>query len=193
MALHRRGQDDASGRPPVLSPSPGERFEQSALGRLVISAAVAALLLAEIATHLPASSFERAVIDPANHLLGLAGSEQTWVVFAPNPRSVSLDMEARVTFADGSTARWTLPDGPAFGANLRFYRWRKWLERVRADDESPLWDPTARWIASLYDDRPSPVTRVELIRRFHDDIVDGPQPPWQAFTFSTLELDGTIP
>ena len=74
-------------------------------------------------------------------------------MFAPNPRSTSLKIEGRVTFEDGSTATWHLPEGARVGANLRYYRWRKWLERVRSDDFRTLWEPTCEWIASLYDGR----------------------------------------
>ena len=120
------------------------------------------------------------------------GAEQAWGVFAPNPRNTSLELQARVTFADGSTAMWELPHGPVVGGNLRFYRWRKWLERVRSDDYRSLWAPTARWIATEFDDHPSEVVRVELIRRFHRNVVAGEQPPWEEFVYCTVELpDGT--
>lgn len=168
--------------------SVSERFERSRIGRALISIGVVVLLLAEVGTHLPSSALERAVREPSDLIVRLAGSEQTWAVFAPDPRAVSLRLEARITFADGSAALWKTPEGPAIGANLRFYRWRKWIERARADDHSGLWDPTARWIASLYEDGPSPVVQVDLIRRFHQNVVSGEQPEWKAFTYYTLYL-----
>jgi hypothetical protein len=172
-----------------MSPPLSERIERSRVGRTLISAAVALLLLAQLGTHLPPSALERAVGEASHRFVRLAAADQSWAVFAPNPRSTSLDLEALVTLDDGSTRRWELPDGPPIGANLRFYRWRKWLERVRGDDQSALWEPTARWIASLYEDEAAPVVRVELIRRFHENVVEGDQPPWQRFTFFTLHLD----
>lgn len=172
-----------------MSPPLSERFERSAVGRAIIFVAVALLLLAEVGTHLPSSALERAVAEPSHRLMRLAAADQSWTVFAPDPRSVSLDLQAVVTLADGTTRHWDLPDGPPVGANLRFYRWRKWLERVRADDQRALWEPTARWIASLYEDEPAAVLRVELVRRFHRNVVAGEQPPWEQFTFFTLELD----
>ncbi|MET0728410.1 MAG: hypothetical protein ABWZ76_08975 [Acidimicrobiales bacterium] len=171
-----------------MAPPLSERFERSALGRLLVSIGIVVVLLAEVGTHLPPSALERAVSDPAGRIVRVLASEQSWAVFAPNPRSTSLEMYAVVTFADGSTARWTVPDGARIGTNLRFYRWRKWLDRVRSDDHRAIWDPTARWIAELYDDRGSAVTRVELVRRFRDNAVSGPQPAWQEFTYFTLEL-----
>ena len=77
-----------------------------------------------------------------------------------------------MTFEDGSTAVWHLPEGARIGENLRYYRWRKWLERVRSDDFRNLWEPTCQWIASLYDEVDSPVEKVQLVRRFHDNRLD---------------------
>ncbi|MDP1818280.1 MAG: hypothetical protein Q8K58_00115 [Acidimicrobiales bacterium] len=164
-----------------------ERFERSPWGRSLISALIVLLLIAEIGTNLPPSAFERTVGESADQLVRVFASEQTWGVFAPDPRSTSLDLEARVTFMDGSATTWDLPTGPSIGANLRYYRWRKWLERVRSDDYRGQWRPTARWIASLYDDRDSPVAQVELIRHFRDNVVRGEQPPYDQFTFYTYE------
>jgi len=166
-----------------------ERFERSRVGQTLIVGVITIVLLSEVGTHLPDSAFQRSVEPTADRIIHWAGSEQTWAVFAPNPRSISLQLGAVVTFADGTTTTWRMPHGSALGANLRFYRWRKWLESARADAEWQLWDPTARWIASLYDDGPSPVVRVDLIRRFHENLVDGPQPPWAAYTYFTLHLD----
>ena len=171
-------------RPPL-----SERFERSTIGQVLISAVIVLVLACEVGTHLPPSALRDAVSEPADQIVRLLGSEQAWGVFAPNPRSTSIELEARVTFADGSRTTWTLPTGPALGANLRYYRWRKWLERVRADDHRSLWEPTARWIAGLYEDEPSDVVQVELVRRFHENVVEGPQPPWQEFTYYRLDLE----
>jgi hypothetical protein len=171
-----------------------ERVERSSAGRLVISLFIVVVLLAEVGTHLPrGSAVSRSVNAPANQVIRILGVEQAWGVFAPNPRSTSLGIEARITFADGTTARWDLPQGSNVGANLRYYRWRKWLERARSDSHRGLWEPTARWIASLHDDGPSPVVTVELIRHFHDNVLVGPQPPWESFTYFTLRLDEEAP
>lgn len=170
-----------------------ERVERSSLGRLAISVVVVLVLLSEVGTHLPPSALARAVEPTAHQMVRLLASEQAWGVFAPNPRSSSLQVEARVTFADGSTTTWTVPEGANLVANLRYYRWRKWLERVRSDEYRSTWEPTARWIASLYDDQPTPVVRVELVRRFHENVVEGPQPPWQEYTYFTLELEQEEP
>lgn len=166
-----------------------ERIERSPIGQVVIGGAIALALLATIGTHLPGSSVARSVGARANELTHAMGIEQAWGVFAPDPRSTSLDMEARITFADGTTDRWTMPDGDVVVSNLRYYRWRKWLERVRSDDYSNVWEQTARWIAGQFDDRDSPVAQVELVRYFRENALDDPQPPFDEYTFYTLELE----
>ncbi len=166
-----------------------ERVERSSWGQLASGAVIVLLLLAQLGTHLPATALQREVDRSSNELIRLLASEQSWGVFAPDPRDSSIDLEARITFADGSSEVWQVPEGSPIGENLRYYRWRKWLERVRSDSYQDIWEPTARWIASEHDDGPSPVVRVELVRFFHENVVEGPQPPWQQFTYHTLELD----
>lgn len=173
-----------------MAPPLSERVERSSLGQLVIGAGITLVILSQVGTHLPPSAMERAVGPTAQQIVRLVATEQAWGVFAPNPRTTSLKMEGVVTFADGSTTIWTVPDGPNIGANLRFYRWRKWLERVRSDSYRGIWEPTARWIASLYEDEDSPVVRVDLVRHFRDNVLEGEQPPWQQFTYYTLDLEG---
>ncbi len=167
-----------------------ERAERSPVVQVVISIGIVLVLLAEVGTHLPAgSAVAQLVTKEANFVVRMTATEQQWGVFAPDPRQTSLGIEGRVTFEDGSTAVWELPDGPRIGANLRFYRWRKWLERVRSDDFEGLWDPTARWIASLYDNRPSPVAKVELVRLFRPNRIAGEQPPYDEFTYHTYVVE----
>jgi len=166
-----------------------ERFERSSLGQLIVSVAIVLVLLSEVGTHLPPSSLYRSVGPTANQMVRVLMVQQAWGVFAPNPRTTSLQFEGRVTFADGSTAVWTIADGPTVRANLRFYRWRKWLERIRSDSYRDIWEPTARWIASLYDDEGSPVVRVDLVRRFRDNALTGEQPPYKEFTYFTVDID----
>ena len=165
-------------------PGIGERIERSAGAQVVIVGLIVAALLAQAATHLPeGSAVEDEFAPSASYALRIAGIESQWGVFAPNPRSTSLKLEGRVTFEDGSTAQWPLPEGARIGGNLRYYRWRKWLERVRSDDFGSLWEPTCQWIASLYDEFDSPVERVQLVRLFHSNLLIGDQPPYEEFVY----------
>jgi hypothetical protein len=166
-----------------------ERIERSSWGQLVISGLVLLLLLAQIGTHLPRSEVRSEVGDASERVIRLLASEQSWGVFAPDPRSTSIGLEARITYADGSGDVWELPSGGRIVENLRYYRWRKWLERARSDAYQDIWDPTARWIADQFDHGPSPVVRVELVRFFRENVLRGEQPPYDEFTYHTLELE----
>ena len=158
----------------------------------MIGILIVAALLAQLATHLPGRlrGGGRARPERQPRWCGSRAIESQWGVFAPNPRSTSLKLEGRVTFEDGSTAVWHLPEGARIGANLRYYRWRKWLERVRSDDFRTLWEPTCQWIASLYDDvrlaggegaaRAAASTRTGSI---------GEQPPYEEFVYHTCTPD----
>src|SRR5687767_5051011 len=168
----------------------GEMIERSSAVQIVISVLIVAALLAHVVTHLPGGSAVEDELGPsASHLVRIAAIESQWGVFAPNPRSVSLKIEGRVTLEDGSTATWHLPEGARIGANLRYYRWRKWLERVRSDDFRGLWEPTCQWIASLYDHFDVAVERVRLVRLFHENQVVGPQPAYEEFEYHTCTPD----
>ena len=170
----------------MSDPSIGERIERSPGVQFFIAIAIVAVLLAQLAMHLPAgSAVAREIGGEANQIARIVGLESQWAVFAPNPRSTSLQIEGRVSFEDGAFAVWHLPEGARVGANLRYYRWRKWLERARSDDYRDLWEPTCQWIASLYDDHAAPVERVQLVRRFHENRVVGPQPPYDEFVYHT--------
>lgn len=174
----------------MTRPTLSERVERSPVAQIFISMAIVAVLLVEVGTHLPAgSAVHQSVGADARYLSRVVAAEQQWGVFAPDPRQTSVRIEGHVTFEDGSTAVWTLPEGPRLGPNLRFYRWRKWLERARSDDFRGLWDPTARWIASEYADRESPVAKVELVRFSHPNVVAGPQPESKDETYYTYVVD----
>ena len=171
-------------------PSWPERAERSLAGRVLISIAIVTVLLTEVGTHLPSgSAVSQEVSDSASWLSRAIGTDQQWGVFAPDPRQTSYRMEGRVTFEDGTTAVWHLPEGPRLGANLRYYRWRKWLERVRGDNQRGLWDPTARWIASELAGGPSPVAKVDLVRFFHANAISGSQPAYEEFIYYTYVPD----
>ena len=174
-----------------------ERLEQTVAIRFVLSVLVILLVGAQLVAHIPedviSEDLRSGLRTPALKVQRLATTEMQWGVFAPEPRTTSLRLEADVTFADGTSETWHVPQGAVIGSNLRFYRWRKWLERVRSEDYALLWRPTAEWIASLYDDRPSPVTSVTLVRWFRDNRIRGEQEPYERVEYFTLDLDDDGP
>ncbi|MDX6217850.1 MAG: hypothetical protein QOG99_3434 [Frankiales bacterium] len=164
------------------------RIEQSPVGQAVIGAFALLVVLAVGAWNLPAGRpHDRAVgtFGPVTQGLGL---EQDWALFAPDPRSFGVGVHATLTYRDGHTRRWDPPHNGVFVAPYRTYRWQKYVERLRADDYSGLWDPTARWLAREYGPG---VTKVVLTRTFRDVATPGdskPRPQAGRFDFYTLDL-----
>lgn len=132
---------------PVPEPSP-IHIEDTAGGRAVMSAAAVFLVIFMLLAGLPAGSqVKDSTSDVTNAIRDLTGLTQSWALFAPNPSSVTRSMEARMTYADGSTAVWVPPDNGRFLAPYRAYRWRKWVSRVTSDSWTSTHAPAAAWIA----------------------------------------------
>jgi hypothetical protein len=116
------------------------------------------------------------------------GLEQDWALFAPDPRSFGVGVYATVTHRNGRTEVWVPPHNGHLLSPYRTYRWQKYVERLRADEYSGTWDPTARWVARQAG---HDVTRVVLTRTFRDVATPGsgkPRPPAGSYDFYTLDL-----
>src|SRR5207302_9352191 len=109
-------------------------------------------------------------------------------LFAPDPRSFSVGVFARISYADGHERILVPPHNGHLLAPYRTYRWQKYVERLRADDYKSLWEPTARWIAA---DAGPGVTKVVLVRTFRDAVTPGSGKKRVArgeYAFYTLDL-----
>ena len=166
----------------------GERIEASAAGQAVIAVFVALIVLCVVGWNLPAGRpHNRAVraLGPVTQGLGL---EQDWALFAPDPRSFGVSVHATLTYSDGHTRRWDPPHNGLLVSPYRTYRWQKYVERLRADDYSGLWDPTARWLAREYGPG---VVKVVLTRTFRDVTDPGSglrRPRAGTYDFYTIDL-----
>jgi hypothetical protein len=166
----------------------GERFEASTAGRVVLTVLMAVLAAAVLVWNLPAGPARDEVRPAAAHVLYPIGLDQDWALFAPDPRTFSVGVYARVTYADGRERIRVPPHNGHLLAPYRTYRWQKYVERLRADDYSSLWEPTARWIAR---DAGPGVTKVVLVRTFRDAVVPGSGKKRAArgeYAFYTLNL-----
>ncbi len=163
-------------------------LEESGPGRAVLTLLMAVLVAAVVAWNLPSGPAHDAVRPAAGPVLLPIGLDQDWALFAPDPRSFSVGVYARITFADGSQARWTPPHNGHWLLPYRSYRWQKYVERLRADDYQALWEPTARWVAR----QTGRATRqVVLVRTFRDAVPPGSgarRGPTQEYAFYTLDL-----
>ena len=164
-----------------------ERFERSWLGRTVISVGIVLVLVAEIGIHLPSSALERAVSEPSNRSSGSRRRSSRGACSRPTRARPACGLEARVTLDDGST-HWDAPGGPTDRRQPALLPLAE-VARARPVRRLPRSGiPPRGGSRRSTTTRGRPVVRVELIRRFHENVVDGDQPPWQAFTFYTLDL-----
>ena len=118
-----------------------------------------------------------------------SGLDQNWGVFS-DVRTVSVWVEGRVQDADGSTTVIPIPSRKGISA-MSDYRWQKYEEQVRLDDNRKLWVPYATWLAEQARAQGRNPVRVSLVRRFADTLPPGPGPerdPYQSFTFFEFPL-----
>ncbi len=143
-----------------------QRLETSTAGRVAISAFVIVLMIAILTANLPASALQRQLLRIDHGIVYGLGLDQNWNVFAPDPRQQSLDLEARLRFADASAGVWRPPSGGALIGSYWDYRWRKWLEYATQESNAFLWAPAAAYAGRQEVDRTP--TQVALVRRSAD-------------------------
>lgn len=122
-----------------------------------------------------------------------SGFMQGWGMFAPDPYSLDVYVEARVHYADGTVRSWEFPRMAKMSYWERYQkeRWRKYIEVAHQDSYNFLWPVMGRYAArvnNLYPNNP-PVT-VDLVRHFR--LVRAPgQPPgtFAAYQFSTVNIN----
>lgn len=153
---------------------------------------MAAILFVLVVWNLPDSHLRREVVSEIRPVVWAVGIDQNWGVFAPNPRSISLDFHAEVRLADGTTEIWRPPSaGEQVLAPWRVYRWRKWVEHVRADDNRRLWEPATRFVADELRRAGKEPRQVRLVRRWYDIPPPGQsvgEPVWNEYTYYTFTV-----
>jgi hypothetical protein len=171
-----------------------ERLESRGAGQLLISAFIVITLAAVSITNLPDSRLRQDAAPVANRYLNATGLDQSWNVFAPEPRRQSIAFEARVRFADGSFAIWRPPAGSRLAGAYWDYRWRKWLENVIQDaHREMLWRPAALFAADQVQRSGHRPTKVTLVRRWRDLRPPGSRRPSasSARSYRYYQLDLT--
>jgi hypothetical protein len=166
----------------------GERFEQNPAVQGALTVHALLLVGCIVLWNLPPGRPREASRPTAGAVVQSLGLEQDWALFAPNPRSYSVGVYATITHRGGRVETWVPPHNGLLLAPYRTYRWQKYVERLRGDDYSGLWEPTARWIAREHG---SDVTKVVLTRTFQEAKVPGakgPRPALGRFDFYTLDL-----
>jgi hypothetical protein len=164
-----------------------ERLQANPAGRLVISAFVIVVVTATVLWNLPDSEIRRVSLPVLQPLMQATGLQQKWGVFSPDPRTQVIDLVARFEYADGTTGAWRPPDGNPLVGGYRTYRWRKWSEDVRLNDERHLWVPAAAWALDSAEHQGREPVQVTLVRRWRDVAPPGTENDegWREFTMLT--------
>jgi hypothetical protein len=116
---------------------------------------------------LPEGPLRRAMVHPVDKYVLFTGLSHVWGMFAPKPLDINFDVRATVKYQDGSTAEWIAPrmDELPLTERVRKERFRKWRERIRAEEYRMVWDDTARWVARQMNRNPqNPPVEVKLTR-----------------------------
>lgn len=120
-----------------------QRFEESRLGKRVISVLLLVALLICVAWNLPESPIKRAIQPVLEPVAVPTGLDQGWAMYAPDPTRRADTIEVQVKMADGQIRTWTSQPGqPGVGW------WDRWLVlRYNALLDANLRPQLARWVA----------------------------------------------
>jgi hypothetical protein len=169
-----------------------QRLESSTAGRIAISVFLAFTVFSLVVWNLPTSEIKRKSLKVVRPYITLTSLDQNWGVFSPDPRRISIDIVARVRYADGGGGETLhIPRGNDVYGAYWDYRWWKWAEWIRQDAQDQLWKPAALWFARKAAAGGRQPIEVVLVRRWYDLLPPGPGPsrgPWQEHVFYTLNL-----
>ena len=87
-----------------------QRFEESDVGKVVISGLIAVFLLVGMVWNLPDSPISRSLGPRVQPVAGPTGLDQYWGMFAAPSRRVDT-VEVHVTMANGEDRVWTMQPG----------------------------------------------------------------------------------
>ena len=155
-------------KPNIGSGSPQARFEGTVLGRVLISVFLLVTLVTLLTANMPASRLQDVLLKADRFYLYGAGLDQSWEVFAPDPRRETIEVSARVDFADGSHATWRVPTRNPVIGEYTDYRWLKWAEYVVSPAYPELGEPIALYVARRFDSPTRRPTRVTLSNRWYE-------------------------
>lgn len=170
-----------------------ERLEASRAGRAAISIFAAVTIVSVVVWNLPSSAIKEEAFKFAGPYVRAAGLDQNWGVFAPDPRRHTLEVVARIQYADGTEKTLSVPRGGRLAGGYWDYRWRKWAEWTSTDSRDFLWRPAAAWFARRAGEAGGQPVRVTLVRRWRETLPPGPGPgrgEWQEYAYYTYEVPG---
>lgn len=144
-----------------------DRFERTRLGRLLISVFLLVTLVALLTANLPPSRLQDLLLSADHPYLYGVALDQSWEVFAPDPRRETIEVTALVTYADGSHATWRVPRRNPVVGEYTDYRWLKWAEFVISPAYPELLKPVALYVARKLATSTHRPTQVSLTNRWY--------------------------
>jgi hypothetical protein len=170
-----------------------ESFEATWVGRAFLTAFILVTLVAIVTANFPESKLRHETSRVTEPYLNATGLDQVWSVFAPDPRRVSLALEARVRYADGTIGTCSPPRRGSLLGAYSDYRWAKWLENVVQDaNRDQLWHDAALFVARERTDSGRRPVEITLIRRWQELRPPGSSGPdrgrWRSYAFYRLKL-----
>jgi hypothetical protein len=154
-----------------------ERFESTALGRIVISIFLLIVLVTLVTANLPDSTLQEDLLKADKYILYGAALDQSWEVFAPDPRRETIHVQAQIRFSDGSQKTWEINRRNPVIGSYEDYRWLKWAEYVVSPAYPELSRPIAVYLARKYDSPGRHPTQVTLTNRWYALQPPGQIPP----------------
>ena len=119
-----------------------QRFEESHLGKVVISGLVAVFLLVGVVWNLPESPIQKSLLPLVQPVAAPAGLDQYWGMYGTPSRRVET-VEVHVKMANGEDRVWTMQPGER-GVGW----WDRWIMLRRAVMvDSSVRPQLARWVA----------------------------------------------
>lgn len=119
-----------------------QRFEESRVGKVVISGLVAVFVLVGVVWNLPESPIQKSLRPLVQPVAAPAGLDQYWGMYGTPSRRVET-VEVHVTMANGETRVWTMQPGER-GVGW----WDRWILLRRAVMvDSSVRPQLARWVA----------------------------------------------
>ncbi len=166
----------------------------SETARVLISLFVIVILAAMALSTLPSSRLDEVTEPYRRPITDATGLFQSWELFAPDPRGSTLQLEARLTYDDGSTRTWQPPKGDRVVGVYRTFRWRKWANNVLVEDNTHLHRAAALFVASRNRRGGEYPVEVTLVRLSYSAPPPGSgrprdhEPEWNEDAYYTLRL-----
>jgi hypothetical protein len=118
-----------------------QRFEESRVGKVVISGLVAAIVVVGVVWNIPDSPIRRALVPVVAPVAAPAGLDQYWAMYA-SPSKRAEAVEVHVKMANGETRVWTMQPGER-GVGW----WDRWIMLRRAVMvDASVRPQVARWV-----------------------------------------------